>query len=136
VPRKPQYQMAPEEPLLLHACAFEGLALRRSPRLIASNIAAAQEMLDGQLVGAALRAAVLDRLTGDAAAAAAEGGQGAALPRVPRRATGGSSHMPLLRRACEPSVEERLKRFGIDLAALEAAAAAANAGGGAAAMQE
>jgi hypothetical protein len=30
-PRKPQYQMAPELPLLLHTCGFEDLEFRSTP---------------------------------------------------------------------------------------------------------
>jgi tRNA pseudouridine38/39 synthase len=136
-PRKPQYTLAPDAPLLLHACGFSVLpAWRRSAKLQQSNEEAVAGAVDGGLVAAALAGAALRRLRGDAAAGrgaageaggggdgAAAGGElaqggGAAAGGKLGQGGGGGGHIPLLKRACEPSMEERFVRAGLDLATI------------------
>ncbi|EFJ41544.1 tRNA pseudouridine synthase mitochondrial precursor [Volvox carteri f. nagariensis] len=79
-PRKPQYSMAPEEPLLLYACGFSDLRFRRSGAAVGCVLGDVGALLHRHLIGAALTAACHDRLTLDT------------------------------RRQTEPSIEDRMAR--------------------------
>ncbi|KXZ47646.1 hypothetical protein GPECTOR_34g805 [Gonium pectorale] len=120
-PRKPQYSMAPEEPLLLYACGYEGLSFRRTPAAVEGVLGDVGGLLHRHLIGAALTAACHSRLAadercGDADAgpsAGAGGGDAAPSGRAAGRGSGGTSYIPLLKRATEPSIEERMARRGL-----------------------
>ncbi|KAK9914986.1 hypothetical protein WJX75_003356 [Coccomyxa subellipsoidea] len=64
-PLKPQYNMAPEEPLLFYACVFNELPFRRSAQSHAATRAAVQCHLDRHLIASALlqKPPVEERLT-------------------------------------------------------------------------
>lgn len=116
---KPQYAMAPEEPLLLYECGYANLNFRRSDRLRATNSAVVQGMLDQSLVSGALGGTIKTRLLQDEESIGDSGGQhvvqgSKAAVGVPEKS--GPPHIPLLKRATEPSVEERLQKYGITLA--------------------
>ncbi|GIL88869.1 hypothetical protein Vretifemale_16791 [Volvox reticuliferus] len=64
-PRKPQYSMAPEEPLLLYACGFSGLSFRRSVPAMEGVLGDVAGLMHRHLIGAALTAACHSRLTKD-----------------------------------------------------------------------
>jgi tRNA pseudouridine38/39 synthase len=49
-PRKPQYTMAPEEPLLLYACDFDGVSFRRTQRAAEGNTEVLTATLERHLV--------------------------------------------------------------------------------------
>ncbi|KAK9824843.1 hypothetical protein WJX81_005826 [Elliptochloris bilobata] len=69
LPRKPQYCLAPEEPLLLYECAYSALRFMRSANDHARTLAAVRRRLHRQLEGAALlQAAVLKQVKFSAAA--------------------------------------------------------------------
>ncbi|KAG2489574.1 hypothetical protein HYH03_012022 [Edaphochlamys debaryana] len=116
-PCKPQYSMAAEEPLLLHACGFEGLSFRRSGPAVQGALGEVGSILHRHLIGAALTEACYARMASDErlpepAAASAGGGEG----RGKGGGGGGGAregHIPLLRRQTEPSIEERMARRGI-----------------------
>ncbi|GIL65068.1 hypothetical protein Vafri_18923 [Volvox africanus] len=105
-PRKPQYSMAPEEPLLLYACGFSSLRFRRSTPAMDGTMGDVAGLMHRHLIGAALTAACHSRLTKDDRCtedvAAARSGVGGSAP-----------HIPLERRQTEPSVEERMARRGL-----------------------
>ncbi|GFR44474.1 hypothetical protein Agub_g5737, partial [Astrephomene gubernaculifera] len=111
-PRKPQYSMAPEEPLLLYACGFSDLAFRRSSPAVAAALGDVGGQLGRHLVGAALTAECHTRMAADTRcedAGSSSGGSGNG------RSGGGGAvggHIPLLRRQTEPSIEERMARRG------------------------
>eukprot|EP00898_Chlorokybus_atmophyticus_P003856 jgi/Chlat1/4471/Chrsp29S04414 len=100
-PRKPQYQMASPEPLLLSACTFGGLRFRVSASGRAALLAHVRAVLTRQLIGACILSEVGSALDqheeyGDAA-------------ESKRRAK--STHIPLLARPTEFSYEESLQRY-------------------------
>jgi tRNA pseudouridine38/39 synthase len=142
-PRKPQYALAPEQPLLLYACGYghddeedEGkeeedagggkcdgvvaaalparplacapIRWHRSARAAQAAEASLGALLQSHLVGAAMAGAMLERVRRDAARAGA--GAGAAEKLQPHQQP---PHVPLLERACEPSLEERFAAQGI-----------------------
>lgn len=109
LPCKPQYCMAPEEPLLLAECGYpEGaLVWRRSSKVLGDSREDVHALLARQLVGAALVDTCLGRLMHNTVSCSSAPGETAA--RTP-------SHVLLMRRAREPSVEQRLRRHGITLA--------------------
>ncbi|GLC76345.1 hypothetical protein PLESTF_001769600 [Pleodorina starrii] len=125
-PRKPQYSMAPEEPLLLYACGFRDLVFRRSPAAVEATLGDVGGLLHRHLVGAALTAACHCRLAADTRLPAEEG---SAAPTAAHTGGGGSGrngggggggggggvmpHIPLMKRQTEPSIEERMARRGI-----------------------
>ncbi|KIZ05800.1 hypothetical protein MNEG_2154 [Monoraphidium neglectum] len=86
VPAKPQYNYAPEEPLMLYACEFEGIQWVRRPRALARACEDVRGHMDRHLVAAAMCGAMLDTLLPQLgeppqqgqqqAAAAADGGGG------------------------------------------------------------
>eukprot|EP00873_Tetraselmis_striata_P021117 jgi/Tetstr1/441381/TSEL_029630.t1 len=111
-PLKPQYSMASEEPLLLYACGYDALELRRSEFVSSANRDAVAAMLDRALLRAGLLWTVLDSMRRHCPG----GGE------APRQ----SRHIPLDRRPKEPSVEEKLAKYGrvpVALRDLRAAAA-------------
>jgi tRNA pseudouridine38/39 synthase len=148
VPRKPQYAIADEAPLLLHACEFEGLRFGRAPRALARAAGDVRRHMERHLVAAAMCGEILDTLAPDLAAAGAAaaadgaadeaggggGTRGGGEPpacgrgRKERRAGG---HIPLLSpaRATEMSLEERFERLGIPLELLNKAGPAGFAEG-------
>ncbi|PNW86426.1 hypothetical protein CHLRE_02g086050v5 [Chlamydomonas reinhardtii] len=114
-PRKPQYSMAPEEPLLLYACGFPSLQFRRTHAAVEANLVDVASLLHRHLIGAALTAACHSRLAEDTrcaeTASTSSGGAGAG---AGAGAGGrGSGHVPLMRRQTEPSIEERFARRGL-----------------------
>lgn len=128
------------------------LSFRRTPKLCAANAAVMASMVDYHLIGTALRATILTRIEGDGASATGsgsaaiasssgivQGADGGGSGTVANGASGaiaggsgapgtGAPHIPLLRRATEPSVEERMAKYGISIID--------GGGGGAAEMQE
>ncbi|PNG99245.1 putative tRNA pseudouridine synthase C25B8.05, partial [Tetrabaena socialis] len=64
-PCKPQYSMAPEEPLLLFACGFNALAFRRSAPAVEGCLSDVAALLHRHLIGAALTAACHGRIASD-----------------------------------------------------------------------
>lgn len=120
-PGKPNYAMAPEEPLLLHACGYDSLstplAWRRTSRAAAETAGVVAGMMRQQLVAAAMAETILQRLEadekvpgppGDEASGSGGGSSG-----------GGAAYVPLLRRPRAPSLEERLARQGLSVVADE-----------------
>lgn len=109
-PRKPQYALAPQAPLILLGADFTGL-----PPLHLSPLAAS--MLSRRVGAAAAehaaRLAVLEEVAAAVAAAAAAAGAAAPPPR----------HRRLLGRATDEPLAERLAAFNAKLAAKEVAAA-------------
>ncbi|GAQ89549.1 Pseudouridylate synthase [Klebsormidium nitens] len=99
-PRKPQYQMASELPLLLHTCGFEDLDFRATPESARQVGLHLERLLHGTLFPAGiLREALLEL-------APAAAGQAKPAPR-------GHSHVPLKLRGAEPTHEERLQKLGM-----------------------
>lgn len=136
VPCKPQYGMAAEEPLLLFRCSFDDVQhWQRTPTSLARNLAAVNTQLQQHLVAAALTNAIYEQLQqdwqqlhnssgqqqqwqqqdADAAQCIGNGGSNSSstrwLPPKPQ-------HIPLLKRATEPSMEERFSKAGISLEVL------------------
>ncbi|CAL8468632.1 g8172 [Coccomyxa elongata] len=115
-PSKPQYNMAPEEPLLFYACVFDSLCFRRSAQSHAATRAAVQSQLDRHLISTALLHTVSEHLAVQAECEVA----GSSQPRPPK-------HIPLLKRATEPPVEERLTKYGRQIKSRDIAATLATA---------
>ncbi|KAI8473916.1 MAG: pseudouridine synthase [Monoraphidium minutum] len=122
VPSKPQYTLAPDDPLLLFACDFKGIPWFRPPRALGRAAGDVRAALARHLVGAAMCGEVLAALAPHLAAGGAEGGGGgeegrgaAAAAAAAGVAGSGGAHIPLLRRAREPSLEARFERAGIPL---------------------
>jgi tRNA pseudouridine38/39 synthase len=137
-PRKPQYALAPEQPLLLYACGYGGVededeeeegrdegkdcrgaaASAARPGLACGRIRWHRSARALQAAEASLGALLQSHLVGAAMA-------GAMLERVRRDAarSGGNAkqqqpqqpqpHDPLLERATEPSLDERFRAMGI-----------------------
>jgi tRNA pseudouridine38/39 synthase len=135
VPAKPQYNYAPEEPLMLYACEFEGIQWVRRPRALARACEDVRGHMDRHLVAAAMCGAMLDTLLPQLgeppqqgqqqAAAAADGGGGDGGggggggggwgAGGPAAAAAAAGHVPLLLRATEFSLAERFRKAGIPL---------------------
>lgn len=90
-----------QEPLLFYACVFNELPFRRSAQSHAATRAAVQCHLDRHLIASALLQSVSDHLASQAQ------GEVAGTARLKS-----SKHIPLLKRATEPPVEERLTKYG------------------------
>lgn len=110
-PRKPQYDMAPEEPLLLHTCGFNDLPPWRSSD---ASREYTELHLRGLVAQYATRAASLscavDRVSGRAAPASTppqrEGEQ-----RPAPEPRGQPRYVPLLKRKAEQTYEERVAKL-------------------------
>ena len=91
-----------QEPLLFYACAFQGLRFRCSAQAHGAARAAVQASLDRHLVAAALLQTTVQRLDDHV-----QSGQvsGCCTPKA-------LSHVPLLRRAREPALADKLSRYG------------------------
>ncbi|CAL5221610.1 g3830 [Coccomyxa viridis] len=98
--QKPQYNMAAEEPLLFYRCAFDGLEWQRSLYSHVATKSLLQGFLDAHLCSASHLVAAMERLEEHASA----GLSGTAAKKS-------TKHVPLLKRATEPALEERLLRF-------------------------
>ncbi|KAG2446693.1 hypothetical protein HYH02_008259 [Chlamydomonas schloesseri] len=112
-PRKPQYSMAPEEPLLLYACGFAGLQFRRTHAAVEANLVDVASLLHRHLIGAALTAACHSRLAKDTRCSEAGSTSGSGGGAGGGAGGRGASHIPLMRRQTEPSIEERFARRGM-----------------------
>ncbi|KAL4432546.1 hypothetical protein ABPG77_000483 [Micractinium sp. CCAP 211/92] len=123
-PRKPQYNMASEEPLLLYSCAYGGLSFRRSAANYALVRCQLEEMLTSHMIRAGTLHTIQQRLAAepvpDAGTSSGAGGSN----RKGGPAAAGPKHVPLLLRAKEPAVEERLLKLAAARAAAGGAAAA------------
>lgn len=126
---------AAQEPLLLYACGFEGLAFRRHVRLVDDNTASLRARAEHHLVAAALTAAAAGRIACDvpteadtsevkgsgAKGGGRKGGKGQGEGGQVEQGGGsqgiskgrGPLHVPLLRRPTEASVEERMRKHGL-----------------------
>ncbi|KAL6754015.1 pseudouridine synthase [Haematococcus lacustris] len=115
-PCKPNYTMAPEEPLILYACAYKELHFHRSARTLAANSSLLQSLVGKHLVAAAMASSILQRIECDTADAAnmTQAGGGAPRPQsgAPAAAKKGA-HVPLMRRPREQSIEERANKLGV-----------------------
>ncbi|KAG2435225.1 hypothetical protein HXX76_007307 [Chlamydomonas incerta] len=112
-PRKPQYSMAPEEPLLLYACGFPGLRFLRTHAAVEANLVDVASLLHRHLIGAALTAACHSRLAEDTRCGEAAGTSGIGGGAGAGAGGRGAGHIPLMRRQTEPSIEERFARRGL-----------------------
>ncbi|GFH21640.1 tRNA pseudouridine synthase, partial [Haematococcus lacustris] len=54
--------MAPEEPLILYACAYKELHFHRSARTLAANSSLLQSLVGKHLVAAAMASSILQRI--------------------------------------------------------------------------
>lgn len=88
-------------PLLFYACAFEGLTFRRSAHSHAVTCTAVQKHLEHHVVSVAVLQSVSERLAGQA-----ESEVTGVVQQKPLK------HIPLLQRATEPALEERLLKYG------------------------
>ncbi|KAL4436896.1 hypothetical protein ABPG75_004035 [Micractinium tetrahymenae] len=128
-PRKPQYNMASEEPLLLYSCAYGGLAFRRTAANYALVRGQLEEMLTSHMIRAGTLHTIQQRLAADrlldegGSDGSGNGGSGGKRKAGP--AAAGPKHVPLLLRAKEPAVEERLLKLAASRGAAVAGAAAA-----------
>eukprot|EP00741_Cyanophora_paradoxa_P003508 tig00000711_g3406.t1 len=120
--KKPQYAMAAEAPLCLHGCHFEGVAFRHDPEAHRAAYEGLEEAWRGLAVHAALLRSFLAFM--DAARLPLPGPPGPSsapdaptapwreypraclIPSVAERER--ARHIPLARRATEPSYEEKL----------------------------
>ncbi len=96
--------------MLLYACGYDNLSFIRSGHLAQELSDHVRAFTDRHLVAAALSGVCAARLRGDdvlAAGARAAPGVGAGSAAKP------VSHIPLLRRPREMSVEEKLKKHGL-----------------------
>lgn len=107
-----------QEPLLFSACVFNDLAFRRSAQSHAATQAVVQSHVNRHLIALALLQTVSDHLASQARSELA----GAARLKP-------NKHIPLLKRATEPPVEERLTKYGRQIKSQNCAAelAVANA---------
>lgn len=118
MPCKPQYNLADEAPLLLYECGFDpetsGLTgFRRSTQSSIPYISDVTLELEKNLVAAALASSILCRIKSDT--------------KIPSRGEGFGSakvHQLLRNRACEPSVEDRMRKKGVSWATQEGVAMA------------
>lgn len=129
-PRKPQYNMASEEPLLLHSCAYGGLAFRRSAANYALVRAQLEEMLTSHMIRAGTLHTIQQRLAADEVLDAGASGSSGGGKRARGAAAAGPKHVPLLLRAKEPAVEERLLKLAAARGAPAAGAEVAGAAEG------
>ena len=109
-PCKPQYNLADEAPLLLYACGFDpvtsGLTgFRRTTHAAIPYISDVTSELEKHLAAAALASVILDRIKSDP--------KTQPLSSIEGESFGSKSHHPLMKRAKEPSVEERMKKKGV-----------------------
>jgi tRNA pseudouridine38/39 synthase len=104
-PRKPQYGLAPPQPLILASATFPGLVWRRTE----GGLDAARAGVRALLADVLSRAALL----GDAAAALDAAAGGRPPPTAPARAV---RHRPLADRPADPPLEDRLRAKGRALA--------------------
>jgi hypothetical protein len=93
-----------QEPLLFYAGTFDGLAFRRSAHSHALTCAAVQRHLERHLLSVALLLTVSQHL----ACLADSEVVGSAAPKPLK-------HIPLLKRATEPALEERLLKYALQL---------------------
>jgi tRNA pseudouridine38/39 synthase len=119
-PRKPMYEMAPEEALLFQACGYEDGVLPGAVRAAGPGAAKARAILAVHLRGVARRAAVRARImlaalecVTAAEPAGEDGGPAAPLALQPLR------HVPLLARKREATYEEQVERLRGKAAAKE-----------------
>ena len=105
-----------QEPLLFYACVFDSLQFRRSAQSHAATQAAVQSQLDRHLISTALLHTVSEHLAVQAECEVAGSSQARPL-----------KHIPLLKRATEPPVEERLTKYGRQLKSRDVAATLATA---------
>jgi tRNA pseudouridine38/39 synthase len=112
-PRKPMYEMAPEEALVFMSCGYDEGVLPEAARGASAGAAKARAMLAAHLRSVARRAAVQARIMlaavetvveEQAAASAAAGGAGMFVLHPPR-------HVPLAARKEEDTYEEQLARL-------------------------
>lgn len=114
-PCKPQYTLAPEDPLLLYACGFEDLRWIRTDKLQQTNESALRALLARQMIGSALCNSVLQRLQNDTTVDRQQQGSANGAHAASSKASLLSHHVPLLQRAREPSMEERFTKAGLSL---------------------
>ena len=133
-PRKPQYEMAPEEPLLLWRCGFRDVSFRLSDAARYQLELHVAQCTHGHVVRAGMWAETFahvrrggydDDDDGGGGRGEARGGGGgavgaAALAAATATAAAGegaaggngrAAHVPLARRATEPTYEERVERI-------------------------
>jgi hypothetical protein len=127
--------MAAEEPLLLYACEFGDIKWQRSKVSLERNLAALHAAVQQHTVAAALTGTIYQHLQ-ELYAVGAASQRGAMAPGQtdPQPETGGGpalqqqqqqvtcqwvpplpSHIPLMKRATEPSMDERFQKAGIDI---------------------
>ncbi|GAB4821171.1 hypothetical protein N2152v2_008217 [Parachlorella kessleri] len=142
-PRKPQYCLASEAPLLLYSCSYTDLHFRRSQGNHGSVHSVLSEMLNRHLIAAGMLTALLGRL--GSSTTHEEQAPTSGPTKRGKGCSSGIKHIKLLKRATEPSLEARLAKHGKRLAApgpgaqqqaLAAAAAANGAGEGCGDMVE
>ncbi len=127
MPAKPQYNMAPEGPLLLHRCSYGNLLppFIRSHAMLNSNQVVVGEALERHLIGVAQHSTIMGRINSERGASSStqqRGRAGTTGKGSKRTATGlggtRAVHMPMLKRAVEPTMEERFAKAGLDIALL------------------
>lgn len=89
---------------MFHACAFKDLVFRRSAHSHAATCAAVQRHLERHLVCSALLHTVSEQLAGQTESEVT----GLTQPKPMK-------HTPLLQRATEPALQERLSKYGARL---------------------
>ena len=134
-PCKPQYSMAPEDPLLLYACEFGDINWQRSKTSLERNLATLHAAVQQHTVAAALTGTVYQHLQELYASAgfSESGGMAATKTGAQQHQEGLDAdqqqqlqvsyqwlpplppHLPLRKRATEPSMEERFEKAGIDI---------------------
>lgn len=106
-PRKPNYVMASEEPLLLYSCFYPGLSFRRSQKAHRGVMEGLDRAAASHLTRAAILCAMEQRATDDLE------GEGVKLHR------GHTTHVPLFKRDMGATIEELLERHADAIATKE-----------------
>lgn len=109
--RKPQYPMAPEQPLLLATCQYQGLRFRCPPGTRAATRRHVAALLDQCTIERALLGAAVEEASADPELPANDVESGMAMGQ--RRAAG---YTPLHARPTEPTFEERREKLDSRLA--------------------
>jgi len=111
LPRKPAYEMAPEEPLLFFACGYADGLLQAPCRGSARTRGILASHLRAEARRTAVRAAIMRTCADAVAEAEAEEAEVAIAPQT------GAAHVPFMARILEPSYEEQLAKYRVKAAA-------------------
>lgn len=126
-PRKPNYLMASEEPLLLYSCFYPNLRFRRSQKAHKEIMEGLDRATASHLTRAAILCAMEQRVAADDLPV--EEGDAKRHKKLP-------THVPLLKRDLGPTIEELLERRADVIAAKDEKYAAARAAAAAVAKED